>query len=192
MPPIKKIRREDIISCALDLLKKEDITSLNARRIARELNVSVQPIFYNFTNMEDLKKEVYDEVYRIYQNYMKEGSKAPNSYKGMGLSYIRFARDYPNYFRLIFMQETTMSPESLITNDSMGNGVIQKGMELTGFSYEEQKDFHVRVWIFTHGLATLVATNTICIQDEEIEELLGSTVREMIIGRKNVKNGKYN
>lgn len=192
MPPIKKIQREDIISCALDLLKKEDITSLNARRIAHELNVSVQPIFYNFTSMEDLKKEVYDEVYRIYQNYMKEGSKAPNSYKGMGLSYIRFARDYPNYFRLIFMQETTMSPESLITNDSMGNDVIQKGMELTGFSYEEQKDFHVRVWIFTHGLATLVATNTICIQDEEIESLLESTVREMIIGRKNVKNGKYN
>ena len=192
MPPIKKIQREDIISCALDLLKKEDITSLNARRIAHELNVSVQPIFYNFTSMEDLKKEVYDEVYRIYQNYMKEGSKAPNSYKGMGLSYIRFARDYPNYFRLIFMQETTMSPESLITNDSMGNDVIQKGMELTGFSYEEQKDFHVRVWIFTHGLATLVATNTICIQDDEIESLLESTVREMIIGRKNVKNGKYN
>lgn len=192
MPPIKRIQRADIISCALKLLEKEDITSLNARRIARELNVSVQPIFYNFTSMEDLKKEVYDAVYQIYQNYMKEGSKESNSYKGMGLSYIRFAKDYPNYFRLIFMQETTMSPESLITNDSLGNDVIQKGMELTGFSYEKQKDFHVRVWIFTHGLATLVATNTISIQDEEIESLLEGTVREMIIGRKSVENGKYN
>jgi len=43
----------------------------------------------------------------------------------------------------------------------MSNDVIKKGQILTGLSYEEQTKFHVKVWIFTHGIATLLATNTV-------------------------------
>ena len=57
-------------------------------------------------------------------------------------------------------------------------------MELTGFSYEEQKKFHVKVWIFTHGIATLLATNTVKMSDKEIDELLETTVRAMLVGTK--------
>lgn len=192
MPPIKKIQKEDIINCALALLKNESIEQINARRIAKELGCSVQPIFYNFENMDDLKKVLFQQIYEIYQNYMFEGSQVKNPYKGMGLAYIRFARDYPNFFKMIFMGRTEFSPKTLIMNDNKGNDVIQKGMELTGFSFEEQKEFHVKVWIFTHGLATLVATGTIQINDYEIDQLLESAVREMIIGRKCEMNGKYN
>ena len=55
MPPIRKIQKEDIVKTSLEILKTESMDSLNARRIAKELNCSVQPIFYNFENMEDLK-----------------------------------------------------------------------------------------------------------------------------------------
>ena len=38
MPPLKKVQKEDILKATLEILKKEDIESLNARRIAKELN----------------------------------------------------------------------------------------------------------------------------------------------------------
>ena len=41
-------------------------------------------------------------------------------------------------------------------SDSMGEDIIKKGQELTGFSYEKQKSFHVKVWIFTHGIVLLL------------------------------------
>lgn len=68
--------------------------------------------------------------------------------------------------------------------DTVGDHVIKAGQKLTNFSYEEQKNFHIRVWIFTHGLACLVATKTIQFTPKEIEHLLEETVREILIGYK--------
>jgi len=184
MPPNRKITRNDIVDVSLEILKEEDLDALNARKIASKLHCSVQPIFYNFTSMDELKGLVFDEVYHIYQEYMIKGSKEQNSYKGMGLSYIKFARDYPNYFKLIFMSKTNLSPEKFLLNDDMGNHVIEAGMKLTSFDYEMQKKFHLKVWVFTHGLACLVATKTVNISLDEISVLLEETVRSMIIGVK--------
>ncbi len=184
MPPSRKIKKEDIIDATLDLLKTESMENINARSIAKKLNCSVQPIFYNFNNMEDVKTIAFERIYNIYKSYMEKGSQEEQGYKGMGLAYIKFARDNPNYFKLLFMQETNFTPEHLIMNDDAGNNVIIEGMKLTGYTYEEQTKFHVKVWIFTHGIAALLATKTVTMTDEEIDGLLKETVHEMIIGRK--------
>lgn len=183
MPPVKKIDREDIIKVVLDILKNESIGMINARRIALELNSSVQPVFYNFSSMEDLKEEAYKRIYDIYKNYMIQGSKCSQAYKGMGLFYIKFAKDYPNYFKILFMNQTEFKADTFI-NDDIVNEIINKGMLFTGLSYKEQKNFHLKVWIFTHGLATMVATKTVNFTQEEIDKILSNTVREMLVGLK--------
>lgn len=85
------------------------------------------------------------------------------------------------------MQKTDLSAESIVINDDMGNDVIKMGQILTGLSYEEQTKFHVKVWVFTHGIACLVATRTVQFTDNEIAELLESTVRQMLVGYKGGK-----
>lgn len=184
MPPIRKITKEDIIKIALKIAKNESLDSINARRIAKELNTSVQPIFYNFQNMEDLKNIVFQEIYKMYQNYMLKGSKEEKSYRGMGLAYIKFAKDYPNYFKIIFMSKTNLTATNIIDNDNKENNVLQESAKFTGFDFETGKDFHLKVWIFTHGLASLVATKSIKITDKEIERLLTETVNNILIGIK--------
>ena len=57
----------------------------------------------------------------------------------------------------------------------------------SGLSYDEQTKFHVKVWVFTHGIACLVATRTVQFTDNEIAELLESTVRQMLVGYKGGK-----
>lgn len=99
-------------------------------------------------------------------------------------SYWGFAKDYPEFFKIIFMQKTDLNAENFVMSDKVGDNVIKAGQKLTGLSFEEQKKFHIKVWIFTHGIACLVATATIKISDEEISELLGSTVLEMLKGLK--------
>lgn len=184
MPPIKKYDKEKIIEVAYNLAKSEGLDSINARRIAKELNSSVNPIFNNFKNMEELKKEVITRIYELYKSYMLRIDSNEKKYKQTGLNYIKFAKDYPEFFKIIFMQETPLDVEKFINADDVGYDVIKKGQELTGFSFEEQKKFHSRVWIFTHGIACLVATKTISISYEEISEMLETTVRQMIKGYK--------
>ncbi len=182
MPPLKRYDREKIIEISLSIASKEGIDKLNARRIAKELNSSVNPIFNNFKNMDELKSALYERIHNIYQEYMNNGKNSDIPYKGMGMGYIKFAKDYPEFFKMIFMTSYDVNAENFITSDNEGNDVIKEGQKLTGLSYEEQKKFHVRVWMFTHGIACLVATKTITISDEEISDLLQSTVHEMIIG----------
>lgn len=188
MPPLRKFSKDDIIDVAYEIVKKEGIKSLNARKIASELKSSVQPLFHNFTNMEELKNSVIAKIYNTYQEYMRNGALEEKAYKGMGIAYIKFAKEYPNFFKVLFMSESKLSPTSFIQNDDTGNNVIKNGQIFSGLSIEQQKIFHLKVWIFTHGIATMVVSKTVEFSDEEIEELLSSTTREMLIGyKKNIK-----
>ena len=89
----------------------------------------------------------------------------------------------------MFMRKTEINPVNFIQIDHLGDKIIQTGQKFTGLTFEEQKEFHLRVWIFTHGIATLIVTGTIKLTDEEIDELLATTVKQMIIGYK-IEKGK--
>jgi len=176
--------KEVVLNTTYELVKNEGMESVNARRIAKELHSSVHPIFRHFKDMEELKAAVYEKIYSKYQEYMLSGEHEERAYKKMGLSYIKFAKDYPEFFKIIFMQKTNLNAENFMMADSTGDAVIKAGQKLTNLSFEEQKQFHKKVWIFTHGIACLVATKTIEITDEEISELLENTVLEMLKGYK--------
>lgn len=190
MPREMIFKKEDVIKATYELVKKEGMESVNARRIAKEMKSSVHPIFRHFKDMEELKKAVYEKIYETYKEYMLKGiNNAEKPYKQMGLSYIKFAKDYPEFFKIIFMQRTNLNAENFVMGDKMGDDVIKAGQILTGLDFEEQKKFHIKVWIFTHGIACLVATKTVEFTEKEISELLGNTVLEMLKGYKN-KGGK--
>lgn len=179
----RKISKSDVIKAALEVLKTTTLDDLTARRVAERLDSSVQPIFYNFESMDELKEIARQTIYNFYQQFMLEGAQNPQPYKGMGLAYIKFARDYPNYFKILFMSRTNLDPNLIISQDDSGNHILEAGMRMTGFDRETQRQFHLKVWIFTHGLATLVATGTIEISDQEIERLLSETVQAMALGQ---------
>lgn len=187
MPPRTMFTKEDVINATYNIVMKEGFKSVNARRIAKQLKSSVHPIFKHFKDMEELKNSVYEKIYAKYQEYMLSGANEEQAYKKIGLSYIKFANDYPEFFKIIFMQKTNLNAETFIMSDSIGDDVIKAGQNLTGLSFEEQKKFHLKVWIFTHGIACLVATKTIKISEEEISELLGDTVIEILNGYKKTK-----
>lgn len=187
MPPARKYTKEDIIKVAENIVKNEGMSNLNARRLAKELGCSVQPIFHNFSSMDEVVKEIITNITNKYHEYMLSGQNSDNPYKAMGLSYIKFAKDYKEFFKILFMQKTDLNVESFVMADAIGDEVIKSGMRLTGLSYESQKKFHVKVWMFTHGIACLVATETVKLTDLEIDSLLQSTVREMLIGYKEAR-----
>lgn len=185
MPPTKKYQKEDIINAAYDIVKKEGLSGLNARRIAKELNCSVQPIFHNFENMEDVEKIVIEKINNDFEENVRSATDNEKPYLAKGMAYIKFARDYPEFFKILFMRKTDMSPEEFVLSDKVTTDtVIKAGQKVFGLSEAKQKDFHIKVWIFTHGIACLLATKTVYLTDKEIYDLLGSTTREMLVGFK--------
>lgn len=70
MAGVAKIKKEDIINAALEIIKEKGIQGLNARNIAKKARCSIQPIFYQFNSMDELKNTVYNKIYDIYKEYM--------------------------------------------------------------------------------------------------------------------------
>lgn len=183
MPPIKRFQKEDIINTAYEIVKKEGLKSVNARRIAKELGGSVQLIYHNFKTMNELNKAVYDKIFSKYQEVIVNEEDKEHPYLAKGIAYIKFAKEYPEFFKIIFMQENKMSIDEFLEFDSITTeNVLNTINKKFDIPKEYLKGFHIKVWIFTHGLACIVATKTVDIKDEEIKELLQNTVQEMFKG----------
>jgi len=183
MPPVRRFAKEEIIDIAYNIVKDEGLQALNARRLAKELNSSVQIIYHNFSDMNELHKEVYEKIANKYQDTLRNATDSDKPYLAKGIAYVKFAREYPEFYKIIFMQESRKKIEEFIEMDiDTSENVMKSITEKFDISEADLMDFHIKVWIFTHGLACLIATNTIKFSDDEIRKLLMETVQEMFRG----------
>lgn len=175
MPPKVKTTKEDIINTAIKLTRQSGAQSLNARTLASELECSTQPIFSNFSSMEELRFEVIKSANRLCSEYINReiASGQYPKYKASGMAYIRFAKEEKELFKLLYMRDRTNEaiPESDELNDKMYS-MVQNN---TGLSETDAKLFHLEMWACVHGIASMVATNFINLEWELISRILSDT-----------------
>ncbi len=172
MPPKVKVTREDIINAAVDIVRVGGAQAINARTVASVLNCSTQPVFSNFATMDELRFAVLERANAIYEDYIKretESGKYP-AYKASGIAYIRFAKDETELFKLLFMRDRTneASYEAIDFGDKTENFV----QDYTGLDRNDARMFHLEMWAYVHGLATMVATGFVNLDWELISRML--------------------
>ncbi len=159
MPPKFKFTREQIVAAALEVTRKNGITGLTARGLAAELGSSAKPIFGLFQNMEEVQREVVSAAYTLYQSYIKKGmadNKFP-PYKASGIAYIQFAKEEKELFKLLFMRDRT--DEKIEENREEIRPILDLIMKNLGIDENEAYFFHLELWLYVHGIATMIATN---------------------------------
>lgn len=172
MPPKSKFTRKEMIDAALDITREEGFRAVTARALGARLHSSPKVIFGTFTNMEELQTEVLKAANACYQRYLKEDMAAGRypPYKASGMAYIRFAREETELFKLLFMR-TRSKEEAAQPADEMPEilALIQNN---TGLSAEQAMLFHLEMWIFVHGIATMSATAYLDLDIEAISSML--------------------
>ena len=76
MPPKSKCTREQIIETAFEMVRSEGLSSLKARRLAKELGTSTAPIFTAFNSIEEIRDEVVKKSQRFIRRIHKGGTSA--------------------------------------------------------------------------------------------------------------------
>lgn len=173
MPPKIQFSKADLLHAAFSLTKTRGMDALNARSIARELGCSTQPIFRAFRSMEEIRSEMVRMAMDVYVNYISQSvhlSSLP--YLGTGLAYILFAQEEPQLFRMLFMCDRSTAGEQKQFPDRTIDFVLELVMKGTGLDREKAEEFHRHLWIYTHGLASMVVTRFVTLTKEEIELLL--------------------
>lgn len=171
MPPKVKITKEEIIKIAVELVRANGEQSINARAIATALNCSTQPIFSNFTTMDQLREAVIMAAYDRYLEFLKnevESGRYPQ-YKAFGMAYIRFAKEEKELFKLLFMcdrQEKEFTP----TLDFKAS--VQMIMNANGVTEEKAELMHFEMWICVHGIAAMLATSFLALEWSLISDMI--------------------
>ena len=179
MPPYAKVSKEDILAAALFILKKHGADAINARALANRIGCSTQPIFSNFSNMEDLKYELLNACAKRYRTYLKQElilERYPE-YKASGMAYIRFAKEEKELFKMLFMRDR--SGEPLPNEWDMGENIEKIVHNSTGLEGSTMQLFHLEMWAYVHGIAVMFATGFLDLEWDLVSKMLSDAYMGM-------------
>ena len=190
MPTKIKISKDMILDAAFEIVRKDGMEKLSNRELASKLKCSIRPIYYQFENVEEMQKELYLKIEQYFYKFILDNmvEEIPK-YKQVGINYIKFAKKEKKLFQTLFMSDTRLTPDAFVLKAGEDYKEIEKLIKISANIKEEDiKDFHTKMWIFCHGIATLVANDTIKLTDNQIQDLLSCEFQALMLLEENPNN----
>ena len=87
MPRNIIISKENILNAGFDITRKYGINKVSNRELAKYLNCSIRPIYYQFKNSDELFNELCKKIHDYFYSYILNNlnDKIPK-YKQVGLN----------------------------------------------------------------------------------------------------------
>ena len=190
MPTKIRISKDMILNAAFEIVRQDGMEKLSNRELANKLKCSIRPIYYQFENVEEMQKELYMKIEKYFYKFLLDNMiEGIQKYKQIGMNYIKFAKEEQKLFQTLFMNDTGLTPDAFVAKDGEDYKEIEKLIKISANLKEEDiKDFHTKMWIFCHGIATLVANKTIKLTDKQIQDLLSYEFQALMLLEENPNN----
>lgn len=188
MPPKPKYTKEQIAAYAFERVRHNGIASLSARALAEGLGVSTAPLFTAYGSIEEIRREVEERAYSLYCEYISEGLREQIPFKGAGLAYIRFAKDEPELFKLLFMSARSEEPSHFYPDGDINAPAVASSAK-NGYALNEgqAKKLYNHLSVYVHGIATLYAQGRNVFTDVDVSDMLSEVFNALL---KEIKDEK--
>ena len=178
------ISREVILEAALKMLIRDGYASVNVKTLAAEIGCSTQPIVWHFENMDGLRRALSE--YAMEYAAKKAESKKDNkleSFEFLGRSYVKMAFKEPNLFKFLYLGESPMGrPYNLKdVGRAKNKEMIAMIAGQTGLNEEQVIRFVRNTIIYSHGIATMLATGVLKGSEKEMMEMINKAADAFII-----------
>ncbi|MCX4361718.1 MAG: hypothetical protein OSJ23_10775 [Mucispirillum schaedleri] len=179
MPPKPIVNKQDILNAAIQLVRENGMESINARSLAKIINCSTKPLFRIYKNMEELKKDILEELNNYYNNFMNSRMKDKNKLLNQGIAYIEFAQKEKSIFSTLFMSKAIkgFTIQDIVLTDK-NNFLVQNVKDITGLSEDKAYKLIINIWFYSHGIATQIVSNGIDISLDVIVELMSEAYHQ--------------
>lgn len=191
MPPKAKFTKDEIIEAALSIVRTDGFEALTARALGTKLGSSARPIFTVFQNMDEVQQEVVVAAKQLYTEYITNAlcqTEIP-AFKGVGMQYICFAINESKLFQMLFMSERAQKPtvmNVLPVIDDNYSQILSSIQTCYSLNQLDSEWLYRHLWIYSHGIATLCATNMCSFTAQEIDNMLTEVFIAML---KEIKEG---
>lgn len=171
MAPKHKFTRGEMVAAALQLVAQSGVEALTAKALATELGTSTQPVFTCFGTMEALRTDVTDAAEARFDSYVTRGLSDDIPFFGFGKQYIRFAKEWPALYRLLFLSSEKKNG-ALCVMERAKETVLPSLMRIYRLDRADADRYFRDVWLAVHGIATLIVTDSCPYSAREIEQIL--------------------
>ncbi len=163
------ITKEELLKVAMNMIEKNGAECINARDLAKEAGISTKPIYRLYNSLEDLKKDANEIIKKEYDEFIMKRVDNKNALITVCVAYIEFAQMHKNYFRSMFLSNN-LKWQSVddVLNEKWNQSTIINLVNKHSLSFDNAKNLFMNVWIYANGLATLIASNELTIDNKEI------------------------
>ena len=181
MPAVRKVSKEQIIDAAVDVLRDDGFSAINARSVAKKLGCSTQPIYFSFRNMEELKAVLTERAIQMHTQRVRDSMRihegSDSRYSSYGMGFVKFAAEEKQLFRWLYLEGEQLGPYQ---NDVLTSEVISVITEEFGYEEDVARRFHQDMVYFTYGLAILANTDHLHLTEAELREAFRREFRALI------------
>ena len=181
MPAVRKVSKEQIIDAAVDVLRDDGFSAINARSVAKKLGCSTQPIYFSFRNMEELKAALTERAIQMHTQRVRDSLRIhegnDSRYGSYGMGFVKFAAEEKQLFRWLYLEGEQLGPYQ---KDVLTSEVISVITEEFGYEEDVARRFHQDMVYFTYGLAILANTDHLHLTEAELREAFRREFRALI------------
>jgi AcrR family transcriptional regulator len=193
----KKQVRIQILEAARDLFFSRGYEATSIRNIAEKVEYSPGAIYLYFKDKDNIFQELQREGFHLLNANMRVLGAVGDSFerlKAMGRIYMNFAKEYPEYYELMFVIKAPM--RALEEDQEWVEGrdayhfliqVIDDCKANNRFNNHNTEAFAYYIWATMHGIITLGSNDrkrVVCdIHRENIEELAYLEFIKMLEGQ---------
>ena len=172
MPPRVKFTKEEIVEAALRVTREGGIDSLTARSLAAELGASTRPMFTYLETVDELKHEVHEAAKGIYKTYIERGLAEPVPFLGVGQNTIRFAREEPELFKLLFLQKPQGADGGAIEALEFSQNLVRDSiMGIYKKDAFEADCYYRDLWLIAFSFCAMIAAGECPYTDEQMSAM---------------------
>lgn len=183
MPAKVRVTREMIVEAAFAIAREEGHEALTVRRIAGRLNCSTQPVLYQFSGIDAIRRAAYELADAWHSEYLMRTDEAcADPLLGIGLRYVRFAAEEGRLFRFLF-QSGEFAGKSLgdLMDDPGVSPLIRAVAQEAALPPAQAKALFRVLFACVHGWASLLANNAMRYDPAALEESLRAIYEGTII-----------
>ena len=174
-----------VVDASFEIVRASGHENLNARTIAEYLGCSTQPVLYNFATVDEIREAAYEIADEYHTSFIMPKETDENPMLALGLKYVRFGYEEKNLFRFLFQTDKFggMDVAALMSDPNLSDiiKVMAKGLEC---DMDEAREMFLAFFCVAHGLASLLANNSMEYDEEQSTKMLENVFFGMLASRK--------
>ncbi|MFE7930662.1 TetR/AcrR family transcriptional regulator [Streptomyces sp. NPDC057456] len=167
--------RRAILTAALDVIATDGPTGLSLRDLARRAGVSHAAPAHHFRDRTGLLTAIAAEGHGLLAAVLAETTDLREA----GARYVRFAREHPAHFQVMFSPELLRADDLELTTAralsaaALTDAIATAPAPVPGGDGSDARSARIAVWSLAHGFATLLLGHNLdgLLGDEDPEEV---------------------